>query len=249
MTGDMEAKVRECAHGTGSRMEFWPRFLNATAVASMAELGVYRGEFAECILKECPGIRHYYMVDPWRHLPDWNKPANQADEMFEAFLEETLCRTAFAASKRVVLRGRTTEVLDRIGDGELDFAYVDADHTLRGITIDLIQVYPKVRPGGWIGGDDLSPTIWQHRSEFEPTLVFPFVVHFAEAVGAELFILPHAQFLLRKTGGTGFRRVDLVPGYGNVDLGAQFRRAHPGGERGGGLSYWRQRLTRGGKRG
>jgi hypothetical protein len=25
----------------------------------------------------------------------------------------------------------------------LDFAYIDADHTLKGIAIDLIRVYPK----------------------------------------------------------------------------------------------------------
>ncbi|MGA8620413.1 MAG: hypothetical protein WB660_18050 [Candidatus Sulfotelmatobacter sp.] len=63
------------------------------------------------------------------------------------FLEETKTKTEFAAPKRVVLQGKTTEVIDHISDGELDLAYIEADHTLKGIAIDLIRVYPKLRVG------------------------------------------------------------------------------------------------------
>ena len=74
--------------------------------------------------------------------------------MFEKFYRETMAKTEAWAGKRKVLRGTTTEVIDEIPDGALDFAYVDGDHTLRGITIDLVRVLGKVRQGGWIGGDD-----------------------------------------------------------------------------------------------
>ncbi len=100
-------------------------------------------------------------------------------------------------------------MIDRIPDGELDFAYIDGDHTLKGITIDLIRVYPKVRIGGFIAGDDFSRSMWHHKTSFEPTLVFPFAVYFAEAVGATIYGLPHIQFCLQKTGGGQFRFVDL----------------------------------------
>ena len=50
---------------------------------NFAEIGVWRGEFAEHILRRCPSIEHYYMVDPWRHLDDWNKPANVSDPEFD----------------------------------------------------------------------------------------------------------------------------------------------------------------------
>jgi hypothetical protein len=52
-------------------------------------------------------------------------------------------KTEFASAKRVVLRGRTKEVIDDIPDNSLDFAYIDGDHTLRGITVDLIKVFPR----------------------------------------------------------------------------------------------------------
>jgi hypothetical protein len=113
-----------------------------------------------------------------------------------------------------------------VPDGALDLAYVDGDHTLRGITVDLIKVFPKVRAGGWIGGDDLSPSIWQHDREFEPTLVFPFAVHFAEAVDARIYALPHKQFLIEKAA-TGFELIDLTGRYGSVDLRDQLLPAAP----------------------
>jgi len=109
----------------------------------MAEVGVYRGDFAKVMLQQCDGLTRYYMIDPWKHLSGWNKPANQDDAVFGQFFQEAKEKTDFAAAKRVVLRGKTTEVIDQIPDGELDLAYIDADHTLKGIAIDLIRVYPR----------------------------------------------------------------------------------------------------------
>ncbi len=188
----------------------------------MAEIGVYRGDFAAPVLQRCPGLTRYYMLDPWRHLSAWNKPANQDDAVFEKFLAEVKSKTAFAAEKTVFLRGKTTEVIDQVADGELDFAYIDADHTLRGISIDLIRVYPKVRVGGFLGGDDFSSSLWEHSTSFEPTLVFPFAVYFAEAVGATLYALPYSQFCLQKTEGQRFEFVDLTGHYADLELRSQF---------------------------
>jgi hypothetical protein len=188
----------------------------------MAEIGVYRGDFAAGVLQVCECLRTYYMVDPWRHLPDWNKPANQDDVVLGEFFRETKAKTDFAASKRVILRGKTTEVMDEIPDGELDLAYIDADHTLKGIAIDLIRVYPKVRVGGFLGGDDLTRSVWEHSTGFEPTLVFPFAVYFAEAVGATIYALPYSQFCLQKTSSARFAFVDLTGEYDEVTLRGQF---------------------------
>ncbi len=134
--------------------------------------------------------------------------------------------------KCVILRGKTTEVIEEIQDAELDFAYIDGDHTLKGITIDLHRVYPKIKPGGWIGGDDFSQTIWQHATRYEPTLVFPYAVYFAEAVGAQIYALPHNQFLLKKaepptpnlTAGnqSAFEFNDLTKSYQDTGLKSQF---------------------------
>lgn len=222
--GTTEEIIQECLKGSRTRFEFWIEFLNSIRACNLLELGVYRGDFAQKLLKNCDSIKKYYMIDPWRHLDDWEKPANKENNIFEQFLSETKEKTEFAAQKRIILQGKTTEVVDQIPDAELDFAYIDGDHTLRGISIDLIRLFPKVRDGGWIGGDDFSRTIWQHPTTFEPTLVFPFAVYFAEAVGTRIYALPRSQFLIEKENSKSFSFVDLAGNYGDVGLRDQF---HP----------------------
>jgi hypothetical protein len=219
-----ERAVRTLADGTQSRVELWTRFVTAAGVREMAEIGVWKGDFAARVLEACDGIETYYMIDPWRPLADWNKPANRNKRAFKRIFEEAMEKTGPWADKRVVLRGRTKRVIDRIPDGTLDFAYIDGDHTLRGITIDLVRTYAKVRDGGWIGGDDFSPSIWQHEEDYEPTLVFPFAVHFAAAVGARIYALPHRQFLLEKRRGGRHEFVDLTGVYDDVGLRGQLLR-------------------------
>jgi len=212
-----EDRIRVIAATAGSRAELWRLIVTAAHVGSMAEIGVFRGDFSVEILDHCPAVQTYYMVDPWRHLDNWNKPANTDDVTFARYYLWVQARTARWSDRVRMLRGRTADVIDDIPDATLDLVYIDGDHTLRGITLDLIRSYPKVREGGWIGGDDFTPTIWQHPPRFDPTLVFPFAVHFAEAMAAVIYALPYDQFLIRKSA-TGFRFVDLTGHYPDLSL-------------------------------
>ena len=221
-TDNPEQLLMTCISKSQSRMEFWVEFIRYIGVQRMAEIGVYRGDFAADVLQHCECLTAYYMIDPWRHLTDWNKPANHDEAVLGEFFRETEAKTDFAAAKRLILRGKTTEMIERISDDELDFAYIDADHTLKGIAIDLIRVYPKVRTGGFVGGDDFTRSVWEHKTKFEPTLVFPFAVYFAEAVGATIYALPHSQFCLQKGKGAQFAFVDLTGKYDDVGLLNQF---------------------------
>ena len=217
-----EFQIQQLAYDSKSREDFWIEFINRFKISVIAEVGVFKGDFAENILKNCKSISKYYMVDPWKHLDGWNKPANQDNDTFSKFYQETIDKTEFAKEKREILRGKTTEVIDRIPDNSLDFAYIDGDHTLKGITIDLINVYPKIKEGGWLGGDDFSETIWQHSYEFEPTLIFPFAVYFAEAKNEEIFALPHRQFLIKKLSNNNFKFVNYTDKYKELSLKNQF---------------------------
>lgn len=212
-------RVTASAEAGAEREAMWARFVNQTGCRRMAEIGVWKGEFAGRLLTECPALETYYLIDPWRKLEGWNKPWNVSDREFARVFAAARDNVARFGAKAVVLRGTTSEVINEVPDESLDLAYIDGDHTLRGITVDLFRVYPKVRPGGFLGGDDFSDNIWQHSRQFEPSLVCPFVVYFAEAADAELFVLPWQQFLIRKPAGTaGFRVVDLVGKRRSFDL-------------------------------
>lgn len=207
---------------TPDRATLWKQFFDEVKPRQVAEIGVFRGAFAQMMLDSCSTIDRYYLIDPWRHLDDWDKPANADDDLFEQFYAEAMARTEAHAGKRVPLRGKTTEVIDQIPDGSLDLAYVDGDHTLRGITVDLVRAWPKVVAGGYLCGDDFTRSMWQHRDEFEPTLVFPFAVYFAEAVGAPIYALPHNQYVIHKVDAE-HRFVDLTGRYDKTTVRAAMR--------------------------
>lgn len=208
------------------REDMWAHLICELRAQDFLELGVFRGAFAEQLLRRCESIARYYMLDPWRHLDDWNKPANVEQPKFDDIYAEAIARTDFAREKRIILRGTTTQTIDRIPDQGLDIAYIDGDHTLRGIAIDLISTYPKIRPGGILGGDDYTATIWQHAEHFEPSLVCPFAAYFAESQGAPIVILPHGQFAIVKPSGPGshFEVIDTTASYGPRALLPQIRK-------------------------
>ena len=218
----MKDIIRKINDKSKDRFTFCSELINEFNLKKVAELGVYRGDFAKEILKKCPIIDEYTMIDPWRNLSEWNKPANKDNDTFEGFFQETMQKTDFAKEKRKVLRGKTTEIIDEIKDESLDFVYIDGDHTLKGITIDLINLWPKIKKNGFIVGDDFCSSIWQHSPKFEPTLIFPFAVYFAEAVNTKIFGLPNSQFLITKDL-SGFEFIDLTNDeYSNTELRKQF---------------------------
>lgn len=182
-----------------TREEMWAQFVRDNNCRDIAEVGVWKGEFAKHLLRECPGIRSYLLVDSWRHLEGWNKPFNMSNAQFEEIYHSALLNTEFAKEKVRVLRGTTLEEREKIADDSLDFTYIDGDHSLRGIVIDVLSMWPKLRVGAVLAGDDFTDTVWQHSREFEPSLVNPFMRYFADAVGEELHILPHSQCFIRKS--------------------------------------------------
>lgn len=207
------------------RYDFVARVVGQLDARRVLEIGVWRGDMAVALLERCPGIECYWMLDPWRTLDDWNKPANVGQAEFDVIFDTAMAATDFANDRRAVLRGTTVEKIDEIEDAILDLVYIDGDHTLRGITIDLIATWSKLRPGGVIIGDDFLPTIWQHGAAFEPTMVFPFAVHFAEAVGAPIYAVGFGQFGLAKPidGARAFAFHDLTGSYPDWSVRRQLR--------------------------
>lgn len=211
------------------RQDLWAQVLSATSASDVAEVGVWRGEFSKAMLERCPTIQRYVMIDPWASQPDWNKPFNVENEVFDTIFSDAMSNTSFASEKVSVLRGRTLEMSDRIRDESLDFVYIDGDHTLRGITVDLIRMLPKVKLGGLIAGDDFIASPWQHDPEYDPTLVFPYSVFFAEAMALPITALPFNQFIIERNPDAGFSFTDLTGNYRSTSLRMLFKKSgkHP----------------------
>jgi hypothetical protein len=59
---------------------------------------------------------------------------------------------------------------------------------------------------------------WQHDIRFEPTLVCPFSIYFAEAMELPIFALPFNQFLIQKRPNSQFSFVDSTGRYSDISL-------------------------------
>lgn len=204
---EVRATVAAAVDKSTNRKNLFVGLVRDLGIVHMAEIGVWKGDFARFVLRQAEQIEKYVLIDPWRNLPDWNKPFNKSDIEFEEVRKEALSKVEDFKDKVIEIRATTKEAKGRIEDGSLDLVYIDGDHTLRGITIDLVSLLPKVRPGGFLCGDDFCKTIWQHTTDYSPTEVFPFAIHFAEAHDLPIFTLPHDQFLIFKEP-RGFEVID-----------------------------------------
>jgi predicted O-methyltransferase YrrM len=129
----------------------WLRALPAPRLG--AEVGVYRGNTSEALLRELPDLR-LWLVDPWRPY-DGAAQFGQGNQVsFDRAMAATMFWTEFACTRRFVLRECSTQAASRFADGELDFVFIDANHLYEHVCADIKAWWPKVRRGGMLMGHD-----------------------------------------------------------------------------------------------
>lgn len=116
------------------------------------ELGVAQGVMSERILQNTPSSSFLYSVDAW------DDPArnHNAEEYKHA-----LRRLSRFSGRNVILRMRFNEALDLFKDATFDFIYVDGyAHTGEEGGQTFRDWWPKLKPGGFLAGDDYDPEAW-----------------------------------------------------------------------------------------
>jgi hypothetical protein len=167
-----------------------------------AEIGVWKGDFSQRILEVVRPVR-LHLIDPWQAVVDegyedaryGGKLAEGQAEM-DALYAAVLERFAAERRKGVVEVHRLTsaEAARRLRDGELDFVYIDGNHRYEFVRSDLEAYAPKVRPGGFLAGDDYGVEGWWEDG------VTRAVDEFVESGAARVVSLENHQFLLRLPG-------------------------------------------------
>lgn len=213
--GDLLEKALELGSRRLRRRDFWVELMNHSTAREVAEVGVWKGAFANFLLENVPSIKTYLAIDPYQHLSNWNKPFNVSDPEFEKIRNDAGTRLAPHSLKVQFVRKSFAQAAVAINDHSLDFIYIDSDHTLRGIAIDLDVAGKKVKPGAVIGGDDLTKTIFPHGTRYSPSFVFPYVLYWAEMRNFPVITLPHRQWLVIADPALGFSWSDF-DGYKSV---------------------------------
>ena len=162
--------------------------------AVCAEIGVWKGDFSALVLQR-KDPRRSYLIDPWEFVesrPDaWygGRLAHSQQDMDAVY--EAVCRRFARLPNVKIMRMASIEAARLIPD-EFDWIYVDGDHTFEGVQADLIVWWEKLKPGGWLTGDDYGLAGWWENG------VQRAVDEFARERRLQLKTLD-TQFMLRKT--------------------------------------------------
>lgn len=137
----------------------------------VCEVGVFKGDFAEEILKTKP--LELVLIDPWKGM----NISGNADgvNVVSANLDEEywrLCRKYENRKKVKLIRGLSYEVLEGFADNYFDAVYIDGDHSYAGVKKDLLVSLRKVKKNGilMLHDFDLNPKKCPYNYDFIPEI-------------------------------------------------------------------------------
>lgn len=129
------------------------------------EVGVYKGEFSQEILKNWTGI--LFMVDVWRPLgEEYNDSSNH--KYHSDILVETMNNIQGYEDRGIIIRANSETASQMFQDESLDFVYIDANHAYDFVKKDIQLWFPKVKKGGLFCGHDYMNLDWYNDPNFLP---------------------------------------------------------------------------------
>jgi len=154
------------------------------------EIGSFKGQSASCmgveIINSGKAIK-FDAIDTWEGSEEHQAggecedPNVVAGTLFEEFIKN------IEPVKSVVnpVRMFSTEAYKQYEDKSISFIMIDGDHSYEGVKADVLNFYPKMKPGGFMTGDDAwSPDVWRGAVDairsIDPTLTVQLInnIHF-----------------------------------------------------------------------
>jgi len=119
------------------------------------EIGVERGEYSYIILKHS-NLSILYSVDAWTEMSkeEYQDINNHSQEKHNQNKKETKQRLSKYKNRSKILHKTSKKASKLFKDNELDFIYIDANHSYHGCKEDIELWYPKVKVNGILAGHD-----------------------------------------------------------------------------------------------
>lgn len=162
--------------------------------AVCAEIGVYKGEFSALVLVRLKP-REFHLIDPWccreetAYRSGWYGADRTSQQEMDAIYQAVESR--FGRNGVRIHRSTSAEAVREFPEAYFDWVYVDGDHQYEAVRADLGLYLPKVKPGGFITGDDYgNPGWWQ---DGVTRAVNDFIAHHA----CKTVLIENRQFLLQ----------------------------------------------------
>jgi spermidine synthase len=123
--------------------------------ATIAEIGVFRGEFAKYII-QVTQPEHLYLVDIWQG--SWGSGDKDGNNYVKIENMEEIYLQLFHQVKNKpnihIVRSSSHNFLKSCSENYFDAVYVDGDHTEEAVYQDMVDSFRVVKAGGLLMGHD-----------------------------------------------------------------------------------------------
>ena len=120
----------------------------------MKSHSTFANKTSEAILKNTD-VETLIGIDRYQHVGNYRDGMNFPQEKYDRLYLQVVERLAPFGKRFQLLRMSTSEAADVV-QNDLDFIYIDADHSFSGVWQDLMSWYPKVRALGIVSGHDYT---------------------------------------------------------------------------------------------
>lgn len=122
------------------------------------EIGVWKGDFSDLVLS-LKSLNKYYLLDPWQLQTNYENrwyggshPKFRSINMDEIY--SSVVKRFANYNEITIIRDYSENAKKYIQDNELDWIYIDGNHSYQYVLKDLLIARDLVKPGGWILCDD-----------------------------------------------------------------------------------------------
>jgi predicted O-methyltransferase YrrM len=117
------------------------------------EIGVEQGINAFNILQELP-IKKIILIDPYT-------PYVQESQKFDTEECFMIAKEKLSRFQQVTFLRKTSDEAVRDIHEQLDFVYIDGNHSYENVHRDIINYFPLIKHNGVIGGHDYFPLLFK----------------------------------------------------------------------------------------
>jgi len=141
-----------------SLREASPRPIPGQKKRVIAEIGVLRGEFSAMLLRYLKFPLEYYSIDPWTSMMNLQQlPYSDASLMRENLIK-TIGNVAPYWDRIHIVQMPSMKALRLFEDETISFLFIDGDHSAEAVEEEIAHYWPKIAPGGIMGGHDYATT-------------------------------------------------------------------------------------------
>lgn len=159
-----------------------PKLIRDFGLEVGCEIGVAFGTHSQNIL-ETTDVKKLYSIDPFRHFApsEYKDGMNFQQAYFDVLHYVVDKRLSYFGNRCELIRATSSEAIEMFEDNQLDFIYIDGNHSYESVKEDLQLYYDKIRPGGIIAGDDYGhswhPGVKKAVDEFFAEKKIAFATH------------------------------------------------------------------------